>query len=103
MMNEQPIVEEFSDAYFSLPDIEVREYSGDQFAIADDTMRELGHYVSYPLVKLSTGHHWLRYEYGIPADTIAIPHQEEPATDTPLLAKDSTTKSLLHKGIVEEP
>lgn len=96
------MVDDFSEAYFVMPDVEVIEYGGDTCVVAEDFMRGLAQYVSAPLVKLPTGHYWLSPEWGVPADTIAVPESDD-ETHNPLLAKDSTTKSLLNKGIVDQP
>lgn len=99
---EQP-VEDFSEQYFVMPDVDVRGFSGSRVAVSDDLVRELGQYVSAPLVKLSTGHYWLKTEWGIPPDTIAVPHQQEETTNQPLLAKDHTVKALLNQGVIDYP
>lgn len=102
MNNQYPPIEEFSEAYFMFSEVDVEQYGGENVVVAHDFMGELGKYVCAPLVKLPTGHRWIRPEWGVPPNTLAIPEDYD-GDDLPLLAKDHTVKSLLNKGVVDSP
>lgn len=89
-----------------MPDIDTREFSGDQVAAPRDLMNELRQYVGEPLVKLPTGgHYWLQPEWGIPSDTIAVPQEPGVADDDneTLLARGPTAKRLVNAGVIDAP
>lgn len=98
----KPNVEEFSSGYYLL-DSDVCQYNGEQVVAADDTLTELQEYVEQPLLKIGTNHYWLSSEWGIPANTVAVPdHAEVPDDEAVLMAKDRQTMQMLLAGGVDE-
>lgn len=99
-------IEEYSASYFMLPSASVMPYSGEKVAAGHDYAAELGQFVRRdPVIKLDNGHYFLKSEYGIPPDTIAVPSDSDIDTDTEvvLMAHDDTTTELRQRGLIQAP
>lgn len=91
----------FSSGY-SLVDAIPREHGRDYAIVAEDTYDELARHATRPLLKVNGAHYWPYPEYGVPADTVALPDDPESA-ETVLLAKDETVVRLLQTGQQKPP
>jgi hypothetical protein len=100
-MMTMPQIEHFSEGYYLL-DTELTNYGGDHAAAPHDMMEQLSQVTSVPLFRAGDEHFYAKSEWGIPANTIAVP--DEFSTDeSVLLAKETTARSLVMRGEEPEP
>jgi hypothetical protein len=94
-------VRDFSAGYYVI-DADVKQYSGETVAAPEDYVADLMEYVDQPLLKLGSSHYWLTSQWGIPANTVAVPDHAEVPEDSPvLMAKDREMMDLLLSGGVD--
>lgn len=96
-------VEEFSDSYFLVTGIDVEEYSGYNVGADDNLFGFLNTYTLRPLMKIGDQHRWLWPEWGVPAETVAIPKDLNYEDQEVLLAKSRTVETLHQNGVVDDP
>lgn len=89
-------LDDYSAAYYLMDGVDVLPYSGEKVAIDDELMAYLTHHVRKPILKLDGGHHVAHNEWGVPADTVAVPREIDVSDrDHVLLAKDDTALDLV--------
>ncbi|NUC72558.1 hypothetical protein HTZ84_09590 [Haloterrigena sp. SYSU A558-1] len=86
-------LQSFSSGYLIAPEVDVRPFSGRNAAVAHDLYDDLEDVVGSPVyVAVSGVRYRVRPEYGIPADTVALPHHKFPFPhkegDTLLVERD---------------
>lgn len=96
-----PQIENFSEGYYLL-DTELKTYSGDHAAAPHDMLAELSRLTEVPLFRAGDEHFYAKSEWGIPANTIAVPGDVD-SGESVLLAKESTARNLIMRGEDPQP
>lgn len=97
-------IEDFSEAYYLLPEIDARAYSGERVGASMELVQDLAQVVGNPLVAIDGQHHWLKPEWGIPSDTIAVPKRHDhDESEEVLMARRNVAKQMVETGVVPEP
>lgn len=97
-------IADFSQSYYVLPQHGYEEYTGDVVGADIELMHALSRFTQQPLVKIATSHYWLKPQWGIPAQTIAVPDDiDEDLNAEVLIAKRRAARQLLDQGYVDEP
>lgn len=96
------IIERFSEAYFII-NAETEDYGGEHVAMPNDLYDELNRYVQEPLLKIGNHHEWATGEWGIPPNTVAVPHSIDHSDEEVLMATNKTARGLVLAGGVDQP
>lgn len=92
-------IRNFSHGYYAVDGAETVSWPREYVTIPHDLDVQFRRYVDEPVLKLGNGHYAPAPEYGVPADTVAVPADSNfTHDDEVLLAKRTTARELMMQG-----